>query len=72
MLLIYILSIYLSGCIVAYILYRRSFKKEIGEWTRGSRAMMLLMSIPSWLSVIGIICRAIEEYYIENDTPAKW
>lgn len=44
--------IYLVGCVLAYVMYKRDMVKANGEWTKGDRTYGILLSLFSWICVI--------------------
>lgn len=54
--MIWILSIYLIGSIIAYFVIKRDEKKSTGTWTVGDREDTLKWSILSWLVLLIMLC----------------
>ena len=46
------LAIYFVGCVLAYILFKKLIMGNFFEWTKGDRALVLALSIFSWVGVI--------------------
>lgn len=63
--------IYLAGCIVSYLLSRRSDKKDFNDYTVCDRSYNLVMAIFSWVTVFATFIWDS----LGNDScdkPAKW
>lgn len=66
------LIIYLIGCIISYPLFKYIVLQgsEL-RWTRGDRAMALISSLLSWLSVVASLASLLASS-TDSDKPAKW
>jgi len=47
--------VYLTGCIINYLMIRKFIKSRFGEWTRSARGLAFSMSCFSWLSVMSVL-----------------
>lgn len=63
-----IITIYLTGSIIAYLLFRRGMKNKFGEWTTCDRTYGLFYSLFSWVAVIAVIICFLDC----DEKPAKW
>lgn len=73
MIAIIIILCHLTGSILSYILMRHSFRKYLGEWTKGDRVLGLTLSLLfGWIGVIGGLCEIGTSKMIEDTREAKW
>ena len=67
-----IITIYLVGCIAAYLITRRIVTEGDMEcWTVGDRIAIMALSVLSWI-VAGISLVILFFAALESDKPAKW
>lgn len=65
-----ILTIYIIGVVVNYLLFRHYLKMGGAVWTTGDRIFALFTSVLSWAGVTAsIVCIALSKM---TDRPAKW
>lgn len=76
-----LITIYLIGCVVAYVVFKKWTTIEYKKWTIGDRKFALFISIASWFTVVGILLHFLIGIAIDlltslfknnNDKPAKW
>lgn len=67
---IIIISIYIVGAILCYVVLRRSMKKEFGEWTNGDRRRSLAISCSSWVGLVVVLVVNIR--FTDENKPASW
>lgn len=66
-----IIALYVSGCVVGYLLVRLSVKKQFKGWTKGDRAFAMFSCLTSWLCACVALLQILEEE-TNNDKSAKW
>lgn len=66
-----LITIYLIGCVVAYVWIRHNYNEGIEEWTMGDRNMTIFLSLGSIITVL-FICFVSLIISFTNDKPAKW
>lgn len=65
--------IYLVGCFLAYLIFRHDMKHDTGKYTTSDRAVCLLLSAGSWISVgSGLLVYEAGKLHEYNETPANW
>lgn len=70
--IILIILAYLIGCVLGYLVYKRTLK-YYGTYTIKDRKRAIALSIFSWITVFtGISIIFWDWLSEENDTPAKW
>lgn len=60
--------IYLVGCVLSFLMYRRDYLRDTGTWTVGERCFGLLYGGFSWVGVAALLF----ENASRSDKPAKW
>ncbi len=75
--MIKIVILYLFGVICNYLFFKSYLTTYFKKWTVRDRNFALMMSILSWLAVLGLILKIFMEFLIKEinqngDKPSKW
>jgi hypothetical protein len=71
MLILYVL-LYITGCVLGYVAFKRDTVKKFGKWTKGDRRNGLFLSLLSWATVLtAVIIHGLDPKE-GDDKPATW
>lgn len=63
----FILFIYIIGCVLAFIAFRRIQKHVVMEWKIRDAILLVFVTICSWLTIISLGIVSIKMYFEEME-----
>jgi uncharacterized membrane protein YdbT with pleckstrin-like domain len=70
--LLFMVSAYLSGCVLSYNLAKNKIFKRNGDWLTSDRIVLIVLSLGSYLSLMLFLAIYFTLLAIGNDGKSKW